>query len=251
MVMRGNLMATTELGAWWRSGAALKYALHKMQKSPWVWMCVQASPPMVAAYACALFISRGKCSLGVSHLSMATVLLSVALHLWLRVRGRRQAAAHVPCAGLLTYEIIWLCELLLMEVDDLRRWSWNTHDSAAIIALGLFATGTWIGSQRGHLSREVYAGTIVSGLCLEGAVRTVTFLRTADDPGPRVLFCIAAGSLVLGARAADSQGLIRNAPTEWVAIQSTLFGVMFYLVVAPLVVQWELRTGVFLLSGVM
>ena len=96
-----------------------------------------------------------------------------------------------------------------------------------------------------------FTGTIVSWLCLEGAVRTVTFLRTADDPGPRVLFCIAAGSLVLGARAADSQGLIRNAPTEWVAIQSTLFGVMFYLVVAPLVVQWELRTGVFLLSGVM
>ena len=101
-------MATTELGAWWRSGAALKYAFHKMQKSPWVWMCVQASPPMVAAYAGALFISRGKCSLGVSHVSMATVLLSVALHLWLRVRGRRQAAAHVTCAGLLTFEIIWL-----------------------------------------------------------------------------------------------------------------------------------------------
>ena len=68
-----------------------------------------------------------------------------------------------------------------------------------------------------------------------------------------MLFCIATGSLVLGARAADSQGLISNAPTEymWVVIQSTLFGVMFYLVVAPLVVQWELRTGVFLLSGVM
>ena len=244
------MMASTELGARWRSGAALKYyAFHKMQ-SPWVWTCVQASPPMVVAYAATLFMSRGKRSLGVS-LSMATALLSVVLHLWLRVRGRRQAAAHVTCAGLLTFEIIWLCELLLMEVDDLRRWSWNTQDSAAIIALGFFATGTWIGSQRGHLSREVYAGTIVSGLCLEGAVRTVTFLRTADDPGPRVLFCIAAGSLVLGARAADSQGLIRNAPTEWVAIQSTLFGVMFYLVVAPLVVQWELRTGVFLLSGVM
>lgn len=155
--MRGKLMATTELGAWWRSGAALKYAFHKMQKSPWVWTCVQASPPMVAAYASALFISRGKCSLGVSRLSMATVLLSVALHLWLRVRGRRQAAAHVTCAGLLTFEIIWLCELLLMEADDLRRWSSNTQDSAAIIALGLFATGTWIGSQRGHLSRELYA----------------------------------------------------------------------------------------------
>ena len=220
------VMATTELGARCRSGAALKYyAFHKMQQSPWVWVCVQASPPMVAAYAAALFISRGKCSLGMS-LSMATALLSVLLHLWLRIRGRRQAAAHVTCAGLLTFEIIWLCELLLMEADDLRRWSSNTQDSAAInIALGSFATGTWIGSQRGHLSREVYAGTIVSGLCLEGAVRTVTFLRTADDPGPRVLFCIAAGSLVLGARAADSQGLIRNAPTEWVAIQSTLFGV--------------------------
>lgn len=245
-------MATTELGAWWRSGAALKYAFHKMQQSPWVWTCVQASPPMVVAYVATFVISRGKCSLGVSRLSMVTVLLSVVLHLWLRVRGRRQAAAHVTCAGLLTFEIIWLCELLLMEADDLRRWSSNTQDSAAInIALGSFATGTWIGSQRGHLSREVYAGTIVSWLCLEGAVRTVTFLRTADDPGPRVLFCIAAGSLVLGARAADSQGLISNAPTEWVAIQSTLFGVMFYLVVAPLLVQWELRTGVFLLSGVM
>ena len=107
MVMRGNLMATTELGAWWRSGAALKYAFHKMQKSPWVWMCVQASPPMVVAYAATLFMSRGKRSLGVS-LSMATALLSVVLHLWLRVRGRRQAAAHVTCAGLLTFEIIWL-----------------------------------------------------------------------------------------------------------------------------------------------
>ena len=141
-----------------------------------------------------------------------------------------------------------------MEVDDLRRWSWNIQDSAAIIALGFFATGTWIGSQRGHLSRELYAGTIVSWLCLEGAVRTVTFLRTADDPGPRVLFCIAAGSLVLGARAADSQGLISNAPTEWVVIQSTLFGsYMFYLVVALL--WWcsgsYTRTGVFLLSSIM
>ena len=73
MVMRGKVMTTTELGAWWRSGAALKYTFHKMQQSPWVWMCVQASPPMVVAYAAALFISRGKCSLGVSRLSMATV----------------------------------------------------------------------------------------------------------------------------------------------------------------------------------
>jgi len=247
------VMATAELGARGRSGAALKYyAFHKMQQSPWVWVCVQASPPMVAAYAAALFISRGKCSLGMS-LSMATALLSVVLHLWLRIRGRMQAAAHVTCAGLLTFEIIWLCELLLMEADDLHRWSWNIQDSAAIVALGFFAMGTWIGSQRGlgHLSREVYAGTIVSWLCLEGAVRTVTFLRTADDHGPRVLFCIAAGSLMLGARATDSQGLISNAPTEWVVIQSTLLGVMFYLVVAPWVVQWELRTGVFLLSGLM
>ena len=39
------------------------------------------------AYAGALFISRGNCSLGVS-LSMATLLLSVVLHLWLCVRGR-------------------------------------------------------------------------------------------------------------------------------------------------------------------
>ena len=56
---------------------------------------------------------------------------------------------------------------------------------------------------------------------------------------------------MLGARATDSQGLISNAPTEWVVIQSTLSGVMFYLVVAQWVVQWELRTGVFLLSGLM
>lgn len=217
-----------------------------------VWMWVQASPPVVVVYLAALVFSRWESNLGAS-LSTATVLLSVVLHSWLRVRGQRQAAAHVTCAALLTFEIIWLCQLLLMEVDDLRRWSRDAQDSAAIIALGLCATGFWIGSQRRHLSREVYAGTIVSWLCLEGAVRTVTFFRTADDPGPRVLFCIATGSLVLGARAADSQGLISNAPTEymWVVIQSTLFGVMFYLVVAPLVVQWELRTGVFLLSSLM
>ena len=192
-------MATTELGAWWRSGAALKYAFHKMQKSPWVWMCVQASPPMVVAYVATFVISRGKCSLGVSCLSMVTVLLSVVLHLWLRVRGRRQAAAHVTCAGLLTFEIIWLCELLLMEVDDLRRWTWNTQDSAAIIALGLFATGTWIGSQRGHLSREVYAGTIGSSRLDE--IRSDAITGLSRTPACSIPSVVAGGTAKLAAEA--------------------------------------------------
>ena len=48
----------------------------------------------------------------------------------------------------------------------------------------------------------------------------------------------------------DGTNIIECSAKELYEIR-TLFGVMFYLVVAPLVVQWELRTGVFLLSGVM